>query len=74
MIYMACFLLDFGIISSVIKTNYIIATQLPVLLKHKLWNEQINTNSKQQMCFKRLKYYTCYLFLKFTKYTIIRSQ
>lgn len=68
---MACFLLDFGIISSFIKTNYIISTQQ--LLKYKLRNEQINTNSKQQMCFKRLKYYTRYLFLKFTKYTI-RSQ
>lgn len=73
---MACFLLDFGIISSsIIETNYIVATQLLLNTNYEM-NKLIPTQksltfSKQQMSFKRLKYYTRYLFLKFTKYIII---
>lgn len=73
---MACFLLDFGIISSsIIETNCIVATQLLLNTNYEM-NKLIPTQksltfSKQQMSFKRLKYYTRYLFLKFTKYIII---
>lgn len=73
---MACFLLDFGIISSsIIETNYIVATHQLLNTNYEM-NKLIPTQKsltflKQQMSFKRLRYYTRYLFLKFTKYIII---